>query len=160
MYASGNWVSIGSGNGLAPVWRQAIAWTNADLLSIGPLGTNFSEILMLILTFSFKKKQLKWQPFWCRGDELMADHHLSLGPRASADIRLTLQNPVLYFVLCQNYHWFHKFLKNKSHKKILRKRVKLSPFAKISTRLNFKSFSRWRCGSNFKSVISEHMLQI
>ena len=28
------------------VWRQAIIWTNADLLSIGPLGTNFSEILM------------------------------------------------------------------------------------------------------------------
>ena len=27
-------VNIGSGKGLVPVWRQAITWTNADLLSI------------------------------------------------------------------------------------------------------------------------------
>ena len=27
-----------------PVRRQAITWINANLLSIGPLGTNFSEI--------------------------------------------------------------------------------------------------------------------
>ena len=25
---------IGSDNGLSPIWRQAIIWTNADLLSI------------------------------------------------------------------------------------------------------------------------------
>ena len=37
-----------SGNGLAPVWRQAITRTNADILSIRPLGTNFSEILLKI----------------------------------------------------------------------------------------------------------------
>ena len=34
----------GSDNGLSPGRRQAIIWTNAGLLSIGPLGTNFSEI--------------------------------------------------------------------------------------------------------------------
>ena len=44
IYVSVNWVSIGSGNGLSPVRRQAITWTNGDLLSIGPLGINFSEI--------------------------------------------------------------------------------------------------------------------
>ena len=44
IYAPLNWVSIGSGNGLSPVWCQAITWTNADFLSTGPLGTNFSEI--------------------------------------------------------------------------------------------------------------------
>ena len=33
-----------SGNGLTPVRRQAITWTNSDFLSIGPLGTNVSEI--------------------------------------------------------------------------------------------------------------------
>ena len=27
--------NIGSGNGLSPVWRQAITWTSADSLSIG-----------------------------------------------------------------------------------------------------------------------------
>ena len=40
-----NQFSIGSGNGLSLLQRQAITWTNADLLSIGPLETNFNEIL-------------------------------------------------------------------------------------------------------------------
>ena len=39
---------IGSDNGLPPGRRQAIIWTNAGLLLIGPLGTNFSEILIEI----------------------------------------------------------------------------------------------------------------
>ena len=46
---------IGSDNGLAP----AIIWTNAGLLLIGPLGTNFGEIFIEVLTFSFKKMRLK-----------------------------------------------------------------------------------------------------
>ena len=50
---------IGSDNGLSPDRRQAIFWTNTALLLIGPLGTNFSEILIEILTFSFKKRRLK-----------------------------------------------------------------------------------------------------
>ena len=54
-----NLTIIGSGNGLLPGRRQAIIWTNAGLLLIGPLGTNFSEILIVILTFSFKKMHLK-----------------------------------------------------------------------------------------------------
>ena len=32
---------IGSDNGLAPGWRQAIIWTNAGILLNEPLGTNF-----------------------------------------------------------------------------------------------------------------------
>ena len=59
MYASVNWVSISSGNGLAPNRRQAIALTNADLLSIALMGTNFSKIRMGILSFSFRKMHLK-----------------------------------------------------------------------------------------------------
>ena len=31
-------------NGLSPDRRQDINWTNAGILLIGPLGTNFSEI--------------------------------------------------------------------------------------------------------------------
>ena len=50
---------IGSDNGLSPDRHQAIIWTNAGILLIGPLGTNFSEILIEILTFSFKKMRLK-----------------------------------------------------------------------------------------------------
>ena len=45
---------IGSDNGLSPGRRQAIIWTNAGIL-IETLGTNFSDILSEIHTFSFKK---------------------------------------------------------------------------------------------------------
>ena len=62
---------IGSDNGLSPGRRQAIIWTNAAVLLIGPLGTNFSEILIEMHTFSFKKMKMKmssgkWRPF-CLG---------------------------------------------------------------------------------------------
>ena len=50
---------IGSDNGLSPGLRQAIILTNAEILLIGPLGTKFSEILIEIHTFSFKKLHLK-----------------------------------------------------------------------------------------------------
>ena len=50
---------IGSDNGLSPGRHQTIIWTNAGILLIGPLGTNFSEILIKILIFSFKKMRLK-----------------------------------------------------------------------------------------------------
>ena len=50
---------IGSDIGLSPDLCQAIIWTSAGILLIGPLGTNFSEILIEILTFSFKKMRLR-----------------------------------------------------------------------------------------------------
>ena len=55
----GKLATIASDNGLSPVQRQAIIWTNAGKLSIGPLGTNFSEILIESHISSFKKMQLK-----------------------------------------------------------------------------------------------------
>ena len=57
-------ISIGSGNGLSPIRRQAITWTNAHLLPIGPLGTNFNEIQIKIQNFSFKKVHLKMSAKW------------------------------------------------------------------------------------------------
>ena len=62
---------IGSDNGLSPGRRQAIIRTNAGILLIRPLGTNFSEFLVEILIFSFKKMRLnvssaKRRPF-CLG---------------------------------------------------------------------------------------------
>ena len=42
---------IGYNNGLLPCRRQAIIRTNAGILLIGPLGTNFREILIEIYTF-------------------------------------------------------------------------------------------------------------
>ena len=67
----GNLTIIGSDNGLSPGRRQAIIWTNAGILLIGHLRTNFSEILIEIQTFSYKKMHLKmssgkWRPF-CLG---------------------------------------------------------------------------------------------
>ena len=55
----GNLTIIGPDNGWSPGRRQAIIWTNAGILLIAPWGTNFSEILIGIHTFSFKKIHLK-----------------------------------------------------------------------------------------------------
>ena len=67
---------IGSDNGLSPGRRHAIIWTYDGILLIGPLGTNFSEILVEIWTFSFTKMWLKvssakWRPFCLGLNELM-----------------------------------------------------------------------------------------
>ena len=48
-----------SDNGLSPGQCQAIIWTNAGILLIGPLGTTSSETLIKIHTFSFSKMHLK-----------------------------------------------------------------------------------------------------
>ena len=57
----------GSDNGLSLGRRKAIISTNAGILLMRPLGTNFSEILLGIQTFSFNKMHLKmssakWRP--------------------------------------------------------------------------------------------------
>ena len=70
-----NRVSNGWDNGLSPIWRKAIIPTNVGLLSMGPLGTNFSEIWIEIRNSSFMKMHLnmsfaKWQPFCTRQHEL------------------------------------------------------------------------------------------
>ena len=57
--------TIGSDNGLSPERRQAINWTNAGILLIGPLGTNFSEIFIEIHTFLLKKIRLKMSSAKC-----------------------------------------------------------------------------------------------
>ena len=75
---------ICSDNGLSPGRRQAIIWTNAGMLLIEPLGINFSEILIEIKTFSFKKMNLKmssakWRPF-CLGLNVLIGclwHHMA-----------------------------------------------------------------------------------
>ena len=50
------------------LYRRAIIWTNAVILLIGPIGTNFSEILIKMYIFSFKEMHLKlssgnWRQF-------------------------------------------------------------------------------------------------
>ena len=58
---------IGSDNSLSPGRRQAIITTDAGLLLIGYLETNFSEIVIGVQTFAFKEMHLKmssakWRP--------------------------------------------------------------------------------------------------
>ena len=84
---------IGSDNGLSPGRRQAIIWTNAGILLIRILGTNFSEILSEIRAFSFKKMRLKmasakWRRLCLSLNELMP-------PRI---VRLTVW--LFYFAVC------------------------------------------------------------
>ena len=63
----GSRTSTGSDNGLSPGRRQAIIWTNGGILLIGPLGTNFIEILIEIQTFLLKNIRLKMsRPQWVK----------------------------------------------------------------------------------------------
>ena len=66
-----NLTIIGSDNGLSPGRRQAVFWSNDGILLNGTIGTIFSELLIKILIFLFKKVHLKvssakWRPF-CLG---------------------------------------------------------------------------------------------
>ena len=66
----GKQIIIGSDNGLVPGRRQAIIWTNAEILLILPLGTSFSEIskrnsYIFIQENAFENIS-KWHPF-CLG---------------------------------------------------------------------------------------------
>ena len=78
---------IGSDNGLSPARRQAIIWTNAEILLIWPLGTNFIENLIKLLTFSFTKMRLKvssakWRPFCLDLNvliEILSELHFAMG---------------------------------------------------------------------------------
>ena len=94
-----NLTIIGSDNGLSPGRRQAIIWNNAGILLIGPLGTNFDEILIKFNTFSFKNIHLKissgkWLPF-CLGLNvltMMAADVLSANPHTAISSKYTIEN--------------------------------------------------------------------
>ena len=68
---------IGSDIGLSPGRRQAIIWTSTAIVN-WPLGANFTEILIGIDEFSFRKMHLKmssgkWQSS-CLGLDVLMDH--------------------------------------------------------------------------------------
>ena len=127
--------TIGSDNGLSPRRRQAIIWTNAGILLIGPLGTNLSEILSEIQTFSLMKMHLKmssgkWRPF-CLGLNVLictnADKALWCHIKSSEAIELSCQSfweiwtvyqnlikmvrwDKINFISCQFYTWTKQHL--------------------------------------------------
>ena len=93
----GNLNSIGSDKGLSPGRHQAIILTNAGILLIEPLGTNFSGISIEIQTFSFKKMRLnvssaKWQPFCLGFNVLKAMHKETYGNIKYAAMLWTFNN--------------------------------------------------------------------
>ena len=97
------WTIISSDNGLSPDRRQAIIWTNAGILLIVPLWTNFSEISIEIPIISFMNMRLKvssakWRPF-CLGLNV-----LTLG------ILRHLTRPRRYFN--KFYRWSEKRLRS------------------------------------------------
>ena len=51
IYASFNWVIIGSDKSLSPVRRLTTIWTIPDVLSVRPWVTYFNEILFEIQNF-------------------------------------------------------------------------------------------------------------
>ena len=99
----GNLTTIGSDNGLSPGRRQAVIWTNAGILLLDPsIWTNFSEILIEIPTFSYKKMRLKvssakWRPF-CLGLNVLIRTNPppggggALRVKISRGVRLEVQN--------------------------------------------------------------------
>ena len=90
-------IVIGSDNGLSPVRRQTIIWTNAGILLIGFLGINFSGILLEINIFSFKKKAFetvvyKTAPVSSRPQWVYAE---TVFPGIRVDINF--QHPIMIF---------------------------------------------------------------
>ena len=124
------WVStltiIVSDNGLPPSRCQAIIWPNAGILLIGPLGTNFSEILIEIHTFSFKKMHLemlsgKWRPSCLSFNVLTEFHQTPISLKSSlnnstSDVQPNLASSqvtaLTFFIrICYRkkyYHWWHQ----------------------------------------------------
>ena len=86
----GKLIIIGSDNGLSPDRRQAIIWTNAELLSIGPLRTYFSENLIKMQQFSLKKMHVKMSSAkWrlsCLGLNVLITWHDIMYPFTNNDI--------------------------------------------------------------------------
>ena len=82
---------IGSDNDLSSGRRQAIIWTNAGILFIQTLGTNFSEILSEIHAVSFNKMHLKmssakWRQFCLGHNVLRAITYSTTAPKGNREL--------------------------------------------------------------------------
>ena len=113
---------IGSDNDLAPGQHQAIILTNARILLIWTLGTNFSEILSKTHAFSFKKMHLKmlsakWGPF-CLGLNVLNRmfQHLMLPDHQQAQCCIQSMTINYYFSLVWIFHIHFHWLHTQQHK--------------------------------------------
>ena len=77
--------------------RQATASTNAGMLLIGRLETNFNESIIEIHTFSFKKMRLKmscgkWRPF-CLGLNVLTGKVFTVGQTTCIVVPDSMSSP-------------------------------------------------------------------
>ena len=132
-------IIIGSDNGLSPGRRQAIIWTNAGILLIRPLETNFSEILIGVQTFSFRKMELKMSSICLGRNELNTSSCCWRNDPLQCTQGLTM------------YAWTDYDLL------IMYKGVNFCEINIHSVWVN--SLAPGRCGNNFKSVIFKLTMQ-
>ena len=78
---------IGSDKGLASGRRQAIIRSNAGMLLNGHIGTNFSEIVIEIPTFAFKKTYFKMPS--AKGGHFISASMWSKSTRTHTDLDAT-----------------------------------------------------------------------
>ena len=102
-------ITIGSDNGLSPGRRQAIIWTSAGILLIGPLRIIFSECLIEIPTFSFRKMHLKmssgkWQSF-CLGLNVLMNLVISGSDKACWVVAPLCKSVMAYRILGTKFQW-------------------------------------------------------
>ena len=99
----GNVTTIVSNNGLSPNWHQGNIWTNAEILLIGPLGTNLSEILIQIHSFSFIENVVRKMVailFWPQCVQKVIDF------TACCPDDIMTQKPLLYqCFIVREIHW-------------------------------------------------------
>ena len=108
IYASVNRISIVPDNGLLPIRRQAIMSTSAGLLSIGPLGTNFSEILIKIKKFHSQKNS---ENIFCEMAAMLSRGRWVyvlrwLGFIRSVVLYMCMHFVKLFWLKCFNWHVF------------------------------------------------------
>ena len=94
------------------VWRQAMIWTNTGILLIVPLGTNFSELLITIHTFLFKRMHVKmlsgkWLPFCLSLDVLISPTKLWQYSLSSKSNKITHNTASLQGIT--NFRLFYMF---------------------------------------------------
>ena len=108
---------IGSDNGLLPGRCQAIIWTNAGILLIGPLGTNFIEISIKIHSSSFNKMHgkmpsRKFRPF-CLSLNLLKSqiYVLSVAQNQRLCHTFSKRGPETIWDALEHDYWrYHKYL--------------------------------------------------
>ena len=135
---------IGSADGLLPGQCQAIIWTNDGILSIELLGTNFSQIVSAIQTFSFKKMHLKissgnWRPFCFSLSVLMYLVHLQKRPNSQVYAIGHVCQPTLYHLVTRGIHKYHSFdglNMDGQQRELMRKQNYINTVACIKIKMN------------------------